>query len=166
MPDNGHTNVVCTYVGDRHLLPGDVAFTHTLCTQHQNVTFREGDIEDLPLKDGFADCVTSNGGFCLVPDKPRAFKEIFRVLKPGGRMAVCCTTKRKKLPEGVDWPVCMNVFMMLDECAPMLEDIGFEAIDVDASNARMDLWDLDAEDVREVINGLDPEEKAKYTPEK
>ena len=158
--------MVCTYVGDRHLLPGDVAFTHTLCTQHQNVTFREGDIEDLPLKDGFADCVTSNGGFCLVPDKPRAFKEIFRVLKPGGRMAVCCTTKRKKLPEGVDWPVCMNVFMMLDECAPMLEDIGFEAIDVDASNARMDLWDLDAEDVREVINGLDPEEKAKYTPEK
>jgi len=49
------------------------------------VLFREGDIEDIPIRDSYADCVISNGGFCLVPDKNKAFEEIYRVLKKGGR---------------------------------------------------------------------------------
>jgi len=129
------------------------------------VTFREGDIEDIPLRDSYADCVMSNGGFCLVPDKIKAFSEIFRVLKPGGRMSICCTTNRVELPKNVDWPVCMNVFMKLNEIEPMLKKIGFTDINIDLSNSRMDLWDLEALDVQEEISNLDPKEREKYTKE-
>jgi SAM-dependent methyltransferase len=97
------------------------------------VTFREGDIEDIPLRDSYADCVISNGGFCLVPDKIKAFTEIFRVLKTGGRMSICCTTNRVELPKDVDWPVCMNVFMKLNDIEPMLKKIGFTDIEFDKS---------------------------------
>ena len=129
------------------------------------VTFREGDIEDIPLRDSYADCVISNGGFCLVPDKIKAFTEIFRVLKPGGRMSICCTTNRVELPKDVDWPVCMNVFMKLNDIEPMLKKIGFTDIKIDLSNSRMDLWDLEALDVQEEISNLDSKEREKYTRE-
>jgi arsenite methyltransferase len=48
------------------------------------VEIREGFVEDLPLEDGWADAVISNGVLNLCPDKPAAFGEIFRVLRPGG----------------------------------------------------------------------------------
>jgi len=51
-----------------------------------NVEFRAGTLEQLPVDDDWADLVISNGVLNLVPDKPAAFKEIFRVLKPGGRL--------------------------------------------------------------------------------
>src|SRR5262249_39071395 len=52
------------------------------------VEFRKGDIEDLPVGDSSADGVLSNCVLNLVPDKDRAFHEIHRVLKPGGRLSV------------------------------------------------------------------------------
>lgn len=52
----------------------------------EQVEFREGLAEDLPIPDGWADLVISNGVFNLIPDKHRAFREVERVLKPGGRM--------------------------------------------------------------------------------
>lgn len=129
------------------------------------VLFREGDIEDIPIRDSYADCVISNGGFCLVPDKNKAFEEIYRVLKNGGRMSICCTTNRAILSEKVDWPVCMNVFMQLEEIRPILERIGFSNIEVDLSNSRMDLWDLEAMDVKATISSLESEERDKYSLE-
>ena len=48
--------------------------------------------------DASFDVVISNGGFCLCPDKRRAFAEIFRVLRPGGRIAIACTVNRTALP--------------------------------------------------------------------
>jgi ubiquinone/menaquinone biosynthesis C-methylase UbiE len=50
-----------------------------------NVTFQQGSAEDLPFPEASFDVVISNGVFNLVPDKARALKEVFRVLKPNGR---------------------------------------------------------------------------------
>ena len=57
-------------------------------TDVTNVVFNEGSAENLPFADGDFKVVTSNGALNLVPDKARAFGEIYRVLKPGGRLMV------------------------------------------------------------------------------
>ena len=54
----------------------------------QNVVPLEGNAEEIPLPDASVDVVTSNGVLNLVPDKPRAFAEIVRILKPGGRVQI------------------------------------------------------------------------------
>lgn len=53
-----------------------------------NVTFQEASGEDIPLPDNSIDVVISNGVFNLIPDKPKALKEVFRVLKPSGRFMI------------------------------------------------------------------------------
>jgi len=65
----------------------------------QNVEFREGLIEDLPVEDGWADVVISNGVINLCADKRRIFSEIQRVLRPGGRLQFADIANGKPVPE-------------------------------------------------------------------
>jgi arsenite methyltransferase len=64
-----------------------------------NVEFREGFAEQLPVEDGWADVVISNGVINLVPDKIGAYREIARVLKPGGRVQIADICVEKPVPE-------------------------------------------------------------------
>jgi arsenite methyltransferase len=64
-----------------------------------NVEFREGLAESLPVPDGWADVVISNGVINLVPDKVGAYQEIVRVLKPGGRVQVADICVERPVPE-------------------------------------------------------------------
>lgn len=64
-----------------------------------NVEFREGVAEEIPVPDGWADVVISNGVINLVPDKLAAYSEIARVLKPGGRVQVADICVEREVPE-------------------------------------------------------------------
>lgn len=66
-----------------------------------NVEFRYGDIENIPVSDHVADVVLSNCVLNLVPDKARAFFETFRILKPGGHFSVSDIVVKGELPEGL-----------------------------------------------------------------
>lgn len=68
---------------------------------YANVEFRAGDIESLPVDSATIDVVISNCVLNLVPDKQKAFSEIFRVLKPGGHMSVSDIVVSKTLPEKI-----------------------------------------------------------------
>lgn len=68
----------------------------------KNVTFEEGSVENLPFTDSDFTVVTSNGALNLVPDKARAFHEIYRVLKPGGRLMVADEILIGELPKEKD----------------------------------------------------------------
>ncbi len=64
-----------------------------------HVEFREGYSEHLPVEDGWADVVISNGVINLSPHKPTVFQEIYRVLKPGGRIQIGDIIVQKAVPE-------------------------------------------------------------------
>jgi arsenite methyltransferase len=65
----------------------------------ENVEFRRGIIEDLPVEDGWADVVISNGVINLCADKRRVFNEVMRVLRPGGRLQFADIATGKAVPE-------------------------------------------------------------------
>jgi len=64
----------------------------------EHVEFREGLAEALPVPDTFADVITSNGVINLCPDKDAAYRELYRVLKPGGRLQLADIVVRRAVP--------------------------------------------------------------------
>ena len=64
-----------------------------------NVEFKKGLAEELPLPDAFADVVISNGVLNLVPEKERAYREVYRVLKPGGVLQIADVVVQKEVPQ-------------------------------------------------------------------
>lgn len=100
-----------------------------------NVEFHLATIDDMPLADGSVDCVISNCVINLAPDKPAVFREIARILKPGGRVAVSDIALKKPLPEELATDIsalvgCIAGAIPLEEYKQGLLDAGFAAVEV------------------------------------
>ena len=78
----------------------DKAQSNVAATGVKNVTIKQGISEELLVDDGWADIVISNGAINLAPDKDDIFRELNRVLKPGGRLQVADILVDKPIPEG------------------------------------------------------------------
>merc|ERR1712007_417118 len=103
---------------------------------------KDADGNDSTVSNSF-DVAISNGAFCLIPSKKKAFEQVYQLLKPGGRMSICTTTVQKDLDVETQWPVCMRMFIHLDKLKPMCEEIGFQNVVVDLENADLE-WEMDA----------------------
>ena len=68
---------------------------------YNNVEFKLGEIEDIPVKDNSINLVMSNCVINLVPDKEKAYREIYRILKPGGRFVISDLVTEKELDESI-----------------------------------------------------------------
>jgi SAM-dependent methyltransferase len=100
-----------------------------------NVEFRKGDIEALPLEDASVDVILSNCVLNLVPDKRKAFAEIARVLKPGGRMAVSDIVLERPLPpdlrdDAEAYAACVSGAILREEYLRLLAEAGLTEIRV------------------------------------
>src|SRR5438876_6089332 len=100
-----------------------------------NVEFRFGEIEALPVADESVDVIISNCVINLSPQKERVFREAFRVLRTGGRLAVADVVATAPLPEEVkgDWAAytgCMAGASEIDELEKMLGSAGFDRVKV------------------------------------
>jgi SAM-dependent methyltransferase len=98
-----------------------------------NVTFLKGNVEKIPLPDNSLDVVTSNGVLNLVPDKPQAFAEIFRVLRPGGKIQISDIVLGKPIKETARenpqlWSECIVGAVLEDECLGLFKATGFQDV--------------------------------------
>jgi SAM-dependent methyltransferase len=98
-----------------------------------NVEFRLGQIEHLPVADHSVDVIISNCVINLSPDKPQVFHEAFRVLKPGGRVAVADIVRTAELPPEIASDLaalcgCVAGAASVEELGTLLREAGFEEI--------------------------------------
>ena len=103
--------------------------------QFANVEFRLGEIEHLPVADNTIDVIISNCVINLSPDKRQVFEDAYRVLKPGGRLAISDVVATIELPEELKTdPVlyagCMGGASHIDELMVLLQQAGFIAIQI------------------------------------
>jgi arsenite methyltransferase len=101
----------------------------------RNVAFHLATIDHLPLPAASADCIISNCVINLAPDKRTVFREMFRVLKPGGRVAVSDIALKKPLPEELAQNVlayigCIAGAIRVEDYERGLREAGFEAVQV------------------------------------
>jgi SAM-dependent methyltransferase len=98
-----------------------------------NVEFRLGEIEYLPVADATVDVIISNCVINLSPNKPQVFREAFRVLKPGGRLAISDVVATVELPEEMRQDEaliagCMGNASLIEELEAMISEAGFEQV--------------------------------------
>jgi SAM-dependent methyltransferase len=102
---------------------------------YSNVEFRQGDIEDIPLRENIADVVVSNCVMNLVPDKGRAFKETFRILKLGGHFSISDIVLKGELPAAIRHSAamfagCVSGALDKDDYLGIVKEAGFTSIRV------------------------------------
>jgi SAM-dependent methyltransferase len=115
---------------------------------YANVDFRLGEIENLPVEDGQVDVIMSNCVINLSPDKQRVFDEAFRVLKPGGRLAISDVVALAEMPQAVkqDYDLysgCISGAAPIEELRQMLKRSGFFDIRIEIkeeSREMIDSW--------------------------
>ena len=110
-----------------------------------NVSFHHAMIDTLPLADGSVDCVISNCVLNLAPDKPAVFREIFRVLKPGGRLAASDIALKAELPEAVAnslaaYVGCIAGAIRIEDYQTELLRAGFEFVEIVDSGADLNVY--------------------------
>jgi ubiquinone/menaquinone biosynthesis C-methylase UbiE len=110
-----------------------------------NVAFHRATIDKLPLPDASVDCVISNCVINLAPDKPAVFREVARVLKPGGRLAVCDIALKKPLPAEVARDVmayvgCIAGAVLIEEYHWQLAEAGFAVVEVIDTGADLNAY--------------------------
>jgi arsenite methyltransferase len=112
---------------------------------YTNVEFYQSTIDQIPLPDASVDCVISNCVLNLAPDKPAAFREIARVLKPGGRVAVSDIALKHELPEAVAQSMaayvgCIAGAIKMDDYKNGLLAAGFEHVEIVDSGADLNAY--------------------------
>ncbi len=101
--------------------------------EYSNVEFRLGEIEHLPVADASVDVIMSNCVINLSPDKRKVFQEAFRILRPGGRLAISDVIATAPLPAAVRndlalYSSCIGGAATTDELATMLHESGFQDV--------------------------------------
>ncbi|MBW6535063.1 MAG: arsenite methyltransferase [Mariniphaga sp.] len=104
-------------------------------TSFKNIEFIQGDIEEMPLPDNSFDVVISNCVLNLVPDKQKAFSEIFRVLKPGGHFCISDVVTSGTLPEGLKeaaemYTGCVSGATEKQEYLKIIKKQGFSHVEI------------------------------------
>jgi ubiquinone/menaquinone biosynthesis C-methylase UbiE len=104
-------------------------------TGFKNIEFRYGDIENLPVASRTVDVVISNCVLNLVPNKPQAFAEIFRVLKPGAHFSISDIVLKGTLPQQIEqaaamYAGCVAGAMQKEEYLRTIEQAGFATVEV------------------------------------
>jgi arsenite methyltransferase len=112
----------------------------TIATNHgyQNVEFRLGEMENLPVEDESVDAIISNCVVNLSPDKSKVFGEAYRVLKPGGRLTVSDIVSERALPDEIKtdsnaWACCIGGALEQREYLEKIKGAGFADIKVVSS---------------------------------
>ncbi|MFB0500945.1 MAG: arsenite methyltransferase [Candidatus Bathyarchaeia archaeon] len=105
----------------------------------ENVEFRLGEIENLPVEDGAVDVLISNCVINLSPDKDKVFSEAFRVLRPGGRMLISDIVTQGELPDEIRenlemWAACVAGALDEKDYLQKIMNAGFEKVEVIAKN--------------------------------
>jgi arsenite methyltransferase len=127
----------------------------------ENVEFLKGEMEDVPLPDNFVDVVISNCVVNLSSDKDSVLREAFRVLKPGGRLAVSDIVYRGGMPEELRrnmemWAGCLAGALEEEEYVGKLKAAGFQDIGVEVTR----VWkeeDLRGTQIEGAVDSLSPE---------
>ena len=134
-----------------------------------NVEFRQGEIERMPVDDASVDIIISNCVINLSPDKDAVFAEAFRVLKPGGRLAVSDLVTRGTLPEAVRrsieaWAGCIAGALDEDEYLSKLRNAGFADVRVEGSSVYGPemLDEAQRDSLTEVLGGQDAAQMGNY----
>ncbi|MCL5670379.1 MAG: arsenite methyltransferase [Acidobacteria bacterium] len=102
---------------------------------YTNVEFHHSSIDQIPLPDSSVDCVISNCVINLAPDKPAVFREIFRILKPGGRVAVSDIALKGELPKEIAtsiaaYTACIAGAIKIEDYRTGLLNAGFQYVEV------------------------------------
>lgn len=100
---------------------------------YENVEFRLGEIENIPVADNFVDVIISNCVINLSPDKRRVFREAFRVLQPGGRLMVSDIVLLKKLPDFIKKSIevyigCVAGASLKEDYLAAIKAAGFQGV--------------------------------------